>query len=305
MRICFVALHPYWGGLANGGGTRTILKSAEVLRDMGHRVDIAACADRFTWFAHPPIITKIPKDSDVVVAVSASEVNLVLKQAPASARPVWWMRGWETWQRPKEKILAKAAKIQTFTNSTWLRDKLRRHMIGAELCYAGLDLDGWHAGGTRSADAFCVGALYHKFHKTKRFDLYERVCDRIDERVGKKIKRVVLNRKPFCNLDIPGLQDMYSQCDIWFAPTTLEGFHNVPAEASLCGALVVCADCSSNGMGDYATTETAMLFDSEQDAIDRLMNPDYEKVKKMQHVLLEKIGSRQRNMNRFVELLQT
>ena len=96
---------------------------------------------------------------------------------------------------------------------------------------------------------------------------------------------------------------LYNICDIWFSPVTLEGWHNVAAEANLCNCLVVCNRIKSNGMGDYATDETAMRYNTIDEAVRCCIDPDWSKVRKMQNVLKNKIGGRCKNMKRLADLL--
>lgn len=294
MKICFAALHKYWGGLANNGGSKTILKSAEVLRKMGHRVDIAAVNDRHTWVSHPHIIHKIPKDTDVVIANSVSDIGIVLKSN--AKRKYWWARGLELWQKPIEKIIKKSKKIDVIVNAS----HLLKHFPHGKLCYAGLDLGFWEDCGIASfiKNKGTIGCIYSKQHKTKRYDLFKKIQKPIAGKM--RIEYKTLRNK----LNAQQLLQFYNQCDIWFAPTELEGFHNVPAEANLCGCLVVCNRLDSNGMGDYATEDTAMRYTGWDELLACIENPDFSKVEKMQKVLKEKIGSREKNMKRFVELIK-
>ena len=96
---------------------------------------------------------------------------------------------------------------------------------------------------------------------------------------------------------------IYSECDIWFSDTKMEGFHNVPAEAALFNCLIVCNRVNSNGMGDYATEETAERFSSIDEAVRIIKNPDWLKRDKMK-VVLNAIGSREYNMSRFASLIK-
>lgn len=289
MKIVFVANHKKWGGLANNGGTKTIIQAAETMEGMGHTVDIVASVDRFTWFKHKPIICKIPKDADAVIAVSVSEIDTALEH---SKNAFWWMRGLETWRMPEEKIIKKASKIRTIVNSSWLLKKVP----SAKLCYAGLDVNLWKDYGQRK-HPFIVGCLGESKHKTKRYDL----CKEIESKTGYNF--VYLGNRPYSNLHGEDLVRFYNMCHVWLAPTELEGFHNVPAEASLCGCLVLCNKRDSNGMGDYATDDTAERYDTTEELLARLKEPDYSKTPRMQAVIKNKIGSKETNMKNFIKII--
>jgi hypothetical protein len=97
---------------------------------------------------------------------------------------------------------------------------------------------------------------------------------------------------------------LYSECDIWIATSRLEGFHNPPAEAALCGCCVFVNNNKQNGCGDYATNETSHIYSSVDDLIEKIKCADYSKVIKMQTLIREKIGSRESNMAKLVEALK-
>ena len=105
---------------------------------------------------------------------------------------------------------------------------------------------------------------------------------------------------------IAELRKFYSSCHIWFAPTSLEGLHNVPMEAALCGCLVICGNHPRNGMlGDYVfANETAMVYSSMEEAQAMLQAPNWGLVEPMQSCIRERIGGREQNMKRFAQLLE-
>jgi hypothetical protein len=57
-------------------------------------------------------------------------------------------------------------------------------------------------------------------------------------------------------------------------------------------------------MQDYATDETAMLYNTFAEAVECIRNPDFSKVPKMQKVLIDKIGDRKSNMEKLVKILE-
>lgn len=142
MKIVFYADHPYYGQLSNNGGTRTILKSAEVLRKLGHKVDVVAHKDKFTWFKHPKPIHRIPKDTDVIIAVSISDIEMMCRFAPKRAKKFYWMREFALWRMKKENIIntLRKSKVKILCNSIGLQRKIGKYGIKSSLCYAGLDI---------------------------------------------------------------------------------------------------------------------------------------------------------------------
>ena len=295
MKIVFECNHKYWGGFSPNGGSRTIILSAEELRKQGHTVDLVG-KDKFTWFGHPKTLMRTPK-ADALVAVSISDVISVMKNKQ-DCQKAYWARPLERWQTAPElayhilrKFTRRGGKI--FSNSKWQRDKFMRHGIPTQLQYAGLDFDRWED--KRAPRAF-IGGLYNKSHKSKRTDLCNKAMDEMGEKflmLGKTIK----------NPTHEEIVAFYNKCLIWFAPVEREGFHNCPAEANLCGALVVCNREKKNGM-DYATDETAMRYNTFEEAIECLRNPDLSKIEKMQKYIRKHIGSRKDNMEEFAEALR-
>jgi len=294
LNISFYSDDPKWSQLSNGGGTRTILKSAQALRELGHKVSIVAHKDNFTWEKHQKPIHKVPANTDILIAVTISDVKHIMKykgmRLAYYSRPVECDTKGHKWQMSQKKALATLRKFKkhngtVISNSGWQVDWLAKHGIKSNLVYSGIDLDFWNdTGGSHKY----IGGLINKRHKTKRSDIV------------KKYATVHLKN----NLNAYGVRELYNKCSIWLAPTEKEGFHNVPAEACMCGNLIVCNRLKRNGMGDYATDETAMRYDTEDELLECIENPDFNKVSLMQELIREKIGSREKNMKRMVRLLK-
>ena len=294
MRIVFYADDPRWSQLSNGGGTRTVIKSAQTLRELGHKVSIVAHKDDFTWEKHPKPVHKVPKNTDILIAVTISDVKHVMKYK--GMRIAYWSRPVECdtkghkWQTSKKKAIKRLKKFRgiggiMMSNSSWQIEWLAKHGIKSHLVYSGLDLDFWKDTGGLHRD---VGGLINKRHKTKRSDIV------------KKCATIHLKG----NLNSKQVRELYNKCSIWLATSTKEGFHSPPAEACLCGCLVVCNRLKRNGMQDYATDETAMRYSSNLELLECVGDADWSKVAKMQKVLRENIGNRKSNMKRLVRILK-
>ena len=104
MVIAFYADDARWSQLSNGGGTRTILKSVEALKELGHNAYVVANKDRFTWFKHDKPSHKITSGTDAVVAVHIHDVNHVIKLIGKYPVVSYWARPAEEWSMNKSDV---------------------------------------------------------------------------------------------------------------------------------------------------------------------------------------------------------
>ena len=302
MKIAFYATEC---GLGNNGGARTILKSAETLRKLGHEVDTIAWVDRFTWFKHRRTVSPDhvgPSDYDWIIACSAQDVPdlvaWVKNQSNGKANTAWWVRGWETWNLQEKKILARARSVdKLMVNSTWLSNHLNTRGVENTIVRQGIDFIDWvHDDAARiRSKKFVIGCLSHRKHATKNHLFAAEVFEHLDP---KKYKGILTSTPD---------ADFYRECHIWLAPTCLEGLHNPPMEAALCGALVVCSNHPRNGMvPDYATHNTAEIYEYGHliDCVEAIENADMNKRLAMQVRITDNIGSREFNMKQMVEVLE-
>ena len=149
-----------------------------------------------------------------------------------------------------------------------------------------------------------MGTLYSDKPR-KRWKEAKKIIDETKSINGHKtVEFRVLGIKPFVNLNEEQMRNFYNECNLYLAPTELEGFHNIPAEAALCNCSVICSRRGRNGMGDYANAQTAMIYDTVGQAVEHIYNPDYARVYKMQEILMDKIGTRKRNMAKMLEAFQ-
>ena len=259
MRIAFYANHPMWGGLGNNGGSNTILRSAEALRQLGHKVDVVAKVDKFTYFKHPKPLPKLPK-CDICIAVSIADIAPMVKECPKGVKMGVWIRGWSTWAMSSSKMLfylkmfSRAGHL-ILTNSRWIEKYLEKKEIPSIQFVAGMDYHVWRMPAMKP-ERITIGTLYHKVHKTKGYKFWLKV----KKMLGDQYDYVEIGRKP---MNDRNLSSVYHKSHIWFSATTLEGWHNVPAEAGLCGAAIVCNDHPRNGMiMEYAYEKplTAIIY---------------------------------------------
>jgi len=322
LRITFFADHHTYGQLSNNGGTRTILLSQKELERQGHIVDVVASVDKYTWHKHKKPVRSIPKDSQAVIAVSVADIDPMLKKMKKrgiKCRPSVWVRGWPIWTMSEQSIISKLKRLFTiggrvYVNASWLHHKLTANGIPSYVVFAGMD--DWYD--MQPDNAYCtVGCLYSK-RGTKGWKEFEKLHDILgsgyvcENGTTAELKWVAFGTekkgpkwldKYLSNPSKSELEGLYHKAEYWFSPSALEGFHNPPAEAAMCGCLLLCRDIRSGGTQDYATPETAHLWQSVEEAAEYIRNPDWSKVLKCQELIKSTIGTREQAMKKFVEVL--
>ena len=306
MYVVFNALN---SGLGNNGGSRTLIKCAATIEKIGHKCDIIAQADNFTWFEHKPPINYLPKDADAIVATACTTVDSTLKtDVPIKA---WYVRGHESWMY-SEDVLSKLynAPLINIANSYGLKRKIEEVGAEVEVVHQGIDLDLWKDLDTRGSKTR-IGCLYQK-KSTKRWEDFIKLSEILGTydyeyvAFGDTIRKDSFLCSYMCSASSDELSRLYSSCHIWFVPTELEGLHNPPMEAALCGVLVVCNDHPMNGISlDYGFNSTAMVYKHRdiENAAELIRNADYSKVDIMKEFLTVDIGSREKNMLKLIDYL--
>lgn len=307
LNIAFNGLN---SGFANNGGSRTILLSAKTLESLGCNCDVIANIDNFTWFDHKPVIRAIPKKLDAIINVAAVDY-MATKKANVPLKFAWW-RGHEVWANSKDYLIKcyKDTNVKNLVNSYGLKKLLEKYGAESEVIYQGIDFDWWTNKNYRG-DKIRIGCLYHNMESKGWKDFVK-----LYKKLGKTNYQYVAFGTKNCNANFlnmylknpkhQDLNDLYSSCHIWFAPTTNEGLHNVPIEAALCGCLIVGNDNPRNGMiYDYLFDgKTGMVYKSIDDAVDKIKNPDFSLVENAIDHIKTNIGTREDNMRKLINLIR-
>lgn len=315
MNICFYANHPYWSQLNSNGGTSTILKSANSLKSLGHKVHIVATKDKFRWFKHSKPVNKISEDADACIAVTISDIKPMLKYAPKKAKLFYWCRLLENHQMSKRKVLKWASKVKVIVNSENLRDWYANHGIETRIAYQGIDSYRWHNLYIHEKNS--IGFLISDKPR-KHFDFVMEIVKKLGDTyryygygidLNKKIKRFVKNNfySFVKNADYSSLIRIYNVIDTWVVTSTKEGLHNPPMEAALCGCTVVYPDAPLAGCSDHCIDgETAWRYKAldVDSAIKAIKSSDKTRYKTHRELILNKIGNREQAMRNFVEVLK-
>jgi glycosyltransferase involved in cell wall biosynthesis len=252
-----IAFDLYNTGLGNNGGSRTIVKCAEMLQRVGCKVRIFSnVQDRYTWDLPLVDIVKKNRISSKFAIISTGYYSLkhTLK-SHSEIGTYCYIRGHELWNAKEDELLKLYGKFKSghcIVNSEWLKELLENHGIKAKLIYPGID-EVFHVILGRTCENK-LGALYSERHQTKRHE----DAIKVSELSGFPVR--MLN-KDIIDPTENKLNKWYNQFKVWFAPTELEGLHNCPIEASQAGCAVVCSDHPRNGMSDYARhQETALVY---------------------------------------------
>ena len=316
MRIAFCCQHPYYGGLSPNGGSKTILLSADALRGLGHEVCVVTRSDKFDWFKHPKPVKNIPLNTDVCIAVSASDIKPMLTRMPKRAKAFWWCRGIESWAMPKKKIIKLAAKIPTLVNSEGLQTWFKNKGVDTTVVYQGIDVNLWKDENIRGGRI--IGFLVSN-KPSKHFDVVEKIVRLLGsdyEYVGYGGKKsqdshtLGFTSRNFLyfktGIKHPELLRIYNMADTWVATSTKEGLHNCPLEAALCGCSVVYPDAILGGCGDHCVDgKTAWEYEANnhESACVAIRKADKSRNEAHKALIKEKIGDRTQAMKRFVEVL--
>jgi hypothetical protein len=301
MRIVF-NLHNV--GLANNGGSRTLIKSGEALALLGHEVIMSSNVDsRYTW--HSPrnvriLKSKQPPSADLAIATGYKSVDSTVRQS--AKHKAYYIRGYELWQAKEEPLVESFRKLPCIVNSEWLQVQLSSKGVDSTIVYPGVDFDLFS--NLEKPRTNQVGGLFHKRHKTKRHEDIEAICNLLGI-PPRLVNRHLVDAGP------SKMRDFYNSCRVWIAPTESEGLHNCPIEASLCGCCLVATDHPRSGMSDYAIhNETALLYPARNieagaECVRRYLGDKSLRLRmnsNMIELLRSKLGTREENMKRFVEV---
>lgn len=312
MKIAFFADHPYWGQLANNGGTRTVLLSVRALNGMRHDAYVVAHKDKFTWFPHRKPEKRMLPGTDVVVAVSISDVKMLMKMRPRGVRMAYWARPFEIWQVPLEKTLSRLRAFQkaggiVMVNSGWQQAYLNKHNLPSALVYSGIDLEWWYDVGRAHHRPWTICCQYSTKPR-KGWPYFSYLMDALGEKcryVAFGTEKCKDNRLSVYirNARQSELFALYNSADYMFCPNLREGFYNCAAEAALCGCLIVRLNYPWGGMDDWSNELNSCVCKSVKEVESQIDSPSWHKVGLARHAIVHTIGDRARNMERMVGVL--
>ena len=293
-------------GLGNNGGSRTIIKSAETLAKMGQEVVIASDVKNcYTWEKLDSRVKfvlskRIPK-GDAIIATGIRSVPSTVSSN--FKKKYYFIRGFEVWAAKKQELVKSYKSLKCIVNSSWLQKMLKSNGVKSSLVYNGLDFDDFY--NMNQDRIYALGGLYSKRHKTKNYPFIEGCA------VSGDFKLASLN-KDIKAATPESLNEWYNKIRVWISPSELEGLHNPPMEASLSGCTLVATNHPRSGTSDYAiNNETALVYEhgNRKDAIRSIRKLSDENLRKelngnMVSLLKDKIGTREKNMAKFLEIIK-
>lgn len=313
MRILFNALGC---GLGNNGGSKTIVTCCTAINSTPYNsAGVDTCSNSYNYtpneaycVVHPQHYTTYIEDYfdyDVVINVSVWDVDITLRM-PINKK-VWWVRGIEKWVNGEgyffEKIEEFAEHGTIFVNSSWMVDyinKMTEGRVTPIIQFSGFEFDQYFDFKLRGdyGDTINIGAVWNGKHRTKNYDVFEKVEEYFCE--YEKYKFFTLKN----DLDSYNIRKFYNNIDIWLALSSLEGFHQCPIEAAMCGCLIVYNDIDSGGTRDYCSETTGMPVKTFADIVYAIENPEFEKVEVMQKYIKENIPSKRDAMIEFIKKIE-
>jgi glycosyltransferase involved in cell wall biosynthesis len=325
MRIVFNLIGT---GLGNNGGSFTLVKSANTLYKLGHEVIIVdGGKNKFTWIPlkvkHTIVhdLKKFP-ESDVIIASGVGSFNST-NRLQTDAKKFVWLRGWEIWNVPEKVLVDKLLETKAIkiVNSICLQKKLNHFSIPSQLIRPGYDFDEIFPLDIRKSNTSVVlGGLFNQGKKrtSKRTDWIYSVykflrskyaniellmfgSDGVPSYIESFLKNPIMSKK----------NELYNRCDVWLAPSELEGLHIAPAEAMLTECPVVSTSAEMSGTQDYLFHKyNGYVSDNNFNDFSRCVellvikqSLRIEMGKKARQKVLE-LGDRESNMKKLVDILR-
>lgn len=315
-------------GLGNNGGSSTLIKSGNILRQLGNEVIfVDSGPNKHTWNileCEHKIISDLPS-ADFIIATGYKSVAPTISAPERCGIKMHWIRAWETWQYNDNDILNLVLKQPTIklVNSICLQNKLSSYKIESHIVRPGYDFSNLFPLNIRSSSKdIILGGLYREgvHGKRKRVEWLLEAGKYFKEKYS-DIKFYLFGsekdpKNSYVDEYLMGpsskeKNDFYNRVHIWLAPTMSEGLHLTPAEAMLAECPVVGTNAELSGMQDYLFDgKTGMvskdnfesfIYEIETLYLDRDLRVELGKNARKQ--ILE-LGDRVTNMKKFINLME-
>jgi len=319
-------------GLGLNGGSRTIVRSANTLKKLGHNVSIlnTKLNPSYTWdkievpIISPLNLNNIPP-ADVIIATAFVSVKTTISAPEHCGVKTHWLRGWEIWKHSEDWIVKNVLNQPTLkiVNSICLQNKLKEYNIDSKIIRPGYDFDELKPLNIRQNNKIItIGGLYSKGdkRKTKRVEWIFEAIKQIKK--DRKVCLVMFGadgspsaNDPFDTFSANPISriknQLYNSCDIWLAPTENDSLHLPPAEAMITKCCVVGTDAPMNGMKDYLINmKTGLISTNDINDFEKTIrfaidNPDIRlELGKNARKKILSLGTREENMNKLINYLE-
>jgi hypothetical protein len=325
-------------GLADNGGSATIVNSANVLSKLGHKVTLVSEKEnQFTWAElDGPEYVKTNgtvadySDSHVLVATGVHSVQHVLNAPSRKGSKFWWIRAHESWaiNEATLRLYYQNSQLQLIANSQCLKAYITSKIRNLPISVArpGMDLEQFRPTIGRiwkGKVKFTLGGLYcDKPRKRTQWitEIYEACKARsvpVDLHLfGTHKKPIGTGASKYLkspNKDM--LRRFYNNIDFWLAPTESEGLHMPPQEAMLCHCVVIGANEPLSGMKDYLMEKsnfgkTGFVMNHWNDAVDIIYDHWGKDREELQYISengrnqILSMGNREDNMKKLIQCFE-
>lgn len=318
-------------GLANNGGSQTIIKSANMLQKLGNVVTIVDSGqNKNTWNPLECNYIKVKdlKDypsGDAVIATGYRTVDSTVKLPERCGKKYHYIRLFENYLFD-EVGLRKIMKAPTkkIVNSICLQRKLLEYDEKSVIIRPGHDFNQIYpieSIRNKKNGEIILGGLYNEGSKRKNkrtewvYEVY-----RCLKNEGKNVKLFMFGSDGIPKFhtdyyvkdpDIKLKNEILNKIDIWLSPSCLEGLHIAPAEAMLTECCVVGNNSDQSGTEDYLMDHETGLV-SENNFLSFLVNVQILIKHKIMRIRFGKsgrqkilsLGDREINMKRMMEFLK-
>lgn len=320
MKIIFNLLNV---GIGNNGGSHSLVKSANILSELGNDVVIVSDGkSQYTWGKIVVPYLKI-KDinevfGDVIIATGIRSLKSTNKSK--IKKKYHYIRGHEIWNFPEKELIEKIQESPTIkiVNSICLKNKLKSFNIESTIIRPGYDFNEIFPLNIRGENKkIILGGIFNqgKKRQTKRTEWIFLAYKILKEKYPIELMMYGSDGEPVLFLDkylkdptIEEKNKLYNMIDIWLSPSELEGLHIPPAEALLTECSVVTTNAKMSGTEDYIINDQTGLvsennFNSFLSCIEILINHKMirKELGKSGREKILSLGSRKDNMLKMIE----
>jgi len=311
-------------GLGNNGGSKTLIKSANTLQDLGHDVIVIDTGKNCnTWDKLKVKHLKIRRNKNIpdahfIIGTGFKSWKSTVSLPDRCGKKMIWMRGLETWNASEKQVMniLNNKDIQIIVNSICLQTQLMKYNISSKIIRPGHDFNEIYPLKKRKDNKVIIGGLFNQGSKRagKRTSWIFKAVNSLNLKLyafGSDGVPQMSCDKYIRNPSIKEKNKLYNSIDIWLAPTELEGLHIAPAEAMLTEATVVGTNAPMSGMQDYLIhNKTGFVsknnYKSFVNTIEKATKEPMlrKQIGKQAREQIGLLGSRKENMEKMIKLFE-